>query len=73
MSTAQVRIVPTPNTALKAHKKDFARVYVTFNSVTRPNSKNTVFNSGDVSVNDLQKVIARAVADLRATDFVIVS
>ena len=73
MSTAQVRVVATPNPALKAHKKKFARVYVTFNSVTRPNSVNTLFNSGDVNVEDLQKVIARAVADLRATDFVIVA
>jgi len=73
MSTATVRVVRTPNPQLKAHKKEFSRVYVTFNSPARPNSVNTLFNSGDVSNEDLPRVIQQALHNLRASRFVLVS
>lgn len=73
MSTAQVRVVKTPNTALKAVKHKFSRVYVTFNSTARPNSTNTVFFSGDVANEDVVFTIHSALQQLRATKYNIVS
>jgi hypothetical protein len=70
--TAQVRVVPTPNKMLAQHKKTMSRVYITFNSNVRPNSVNSIYNSGDILNEDLPRLIARAVADLRASNFVIV-
>jgi len=70
--TAQVRVVPTPNKMLAKHKNKISRVYIAFNTQTRPNSKNAVYTSGDVLNEDLPRLIARAVADLRASNFVIV-
>ena len=70
--SAQVRVVPTPNTALKAHKKDFARIYIAFNPHVKPNSSNTAFHSGDVAVADVPHVIARALQQLRIKKFTLV-
>jgi hypothetical protein len=39
----------------------------------RPNSKNAVYVSGDCLQEDLPKLIAKAVADLSAENFVIVA
>jgi predicted metallopeptidase len=67
-STAQVRVVRSPN----KHARDCARFYVAFNTTQRVNSKNAVYTSGDCIVEDLPKLIAQAVQNLSALDFVIV-
>ena len=68
-STAQVRVVKSPN----KHAVKCSRVYIAFNSQVRPNSKNAVYVSGDCLQDDLPRLIAKAVADLSAEDFVIVA
>lgn len=68
-STAQVRIVKSPN----KHATKCFRFYVAFNPLARPNSKNAVYISGDVLQEDLAKLVTKAVADLSAEDFVIVA
>ncbi len=68
-STAQVRVVKSPN----KHAVKCSRFYIAFNSQVRPNSKNAVYVSGDCLQDDLPKLIAKAVADLSAEDFVIVA
>ncbi len=68
-STAQVRVVKSPN----KHAVKCSRFYIAFNTQQRPNSKNSVYQSGDCLQEDLPKLIAKAVADLSAEDFVIVS
>lgn len=68
-STAQVRVVKSPN----KHAVNCARFYVAFNTTQKVNSKNAVYASGDVLPEDLPRLIAKAVKDLSAEDFVIVS
>ena len=68
-STAQVRVVKSPN----KHAVKCSRFYFAFNSMQRPNSKNAVYVSGDCLQEDLPKLIAKAVADLSAENFVIVA
>ncbi len=68
-STAQVRVVKSPN----KHAVKCSRFYIAFNSQVRPNSKNAVYVSGDCLQEDLPRLIAKAVADLSAEDFVIVA
>jgi hypothetical protein len=68
-STAQVRVVKSPN----KHAVKCSRFYIAFNSQVRPNSKNAVYVSGDCLQDDLPRLIAKAVADLSAEDFVIVA
>ena len=67
-STAQVRIVKSPN----KHAVKCFRFYVAFNPLARPNSKNAVYSSGDCLEDDLPRLVAKAVADLSAEDFVVV-
>ena len=69
VSSAQVRVVKSPN----KHAVKCNRFYVAFNTMQRPNSKNAVYVSGDVLPEDLPRLIAKAVADLSAEDFVIVA
>jgi hypothetical protein len=68
-STAQVRVVKSPN----KHAVKCSRFYVAFNTNTRPTSKNAVYVSGDCLQEDLPRLIARAVQDLSALNFVIVA
>jgi len=68
-STAQVRVVKSPN----KHAVKCSRFYIAFNTLQRPNSKNAVYVSGDCLQDDLPRLIAKAVADLSAEDFVIVA
>lgn len=67
-STAQVRVVKSPN----RHAVTCARFYIAFNTAQRVNSKNAVYTSGDCLPEDLPKLIAQAVQNLSAMDFVIV-
>ena len=67
-STAQVRVVKSPN----KHAVKCARFYVAFNTTQKVNSKNAVYTSGDCLVEDLPVLIAKAVQNLSALDFVIV-
>ena len=67
-STAQVRVVKSPN----KHAVKCARFYVAFNTTQKVNTKNAVYTSGDCLVQDLPRLITRAVQDLSALDFVIV-
>jgi len=67
-STAQVRVVKSPN----KHAVQCARFYVAFNTTQKVNSKNAVYTSGDCLVEDLPRLITKAVQDLSALDFVIV-
>lgn len=71
--TAQVRVVKTPNAALKQHKNKFSRVYIAFNTQSKPNSKNSVLVSGDIINEDVPTFIVKAVAQLRAKNFEIVA
>lgn len=66
-STAQVRIVKTPN----KQAKGCFRILIAFN-VPKVNSRNAVYISGDLSVDDVPKMIIRAVDTVRADDFVVV-
>ena len=68
-STAQVRVVKSPNKLVAKH--NMSRVYVAFN-VQNVNSKNAVYTSGDVLPEDLPRVISTAVANLRAKNFILV-
>jgi predicted RNase H-like nuclease (RuvC/YqgF family) len=65
-STAQVRVVKSPN----KYAKDCVRILVAFN-VGKVNSKNAVYVSGDLFVDDVPKMIIRAVDIVRAEDFVV--
>lgn len=67
-STAQVRIVKSPN----KHAVKCSRFYIAFNTLQKPNSKNAVYISGDVLQDDLPSLIVKAVQSLSAEDFVIV-
>ena len=67
-STAQVRVVKSPN----KHAVKCSRFYIAFD-VQKVNSKNAVYASGDVLPEDLPRLIAKAVSDLSAEEFVIVS
>ncbi len=67
-STAQVRVVKSPN----KHAKKCFRFYVAFDQLSRPNSKNAVYSSGDCLEEDLPRLVAKAVADLSALDFIVV-
>lgn len=67
-STAQVRIVKSPN----KHATKCSRFYIAFNATQKPNSKNAVYISGDVLQDDLPSLIVKAVQSLSAEDFVIV-
>jgi hypothetical protein len=66
-STAQVRVVKSPN----KHAKDCFRFHIAFN-VNKVNSKNAVLSSGDVLEEDLELLILKAVNQLSAEDFVLV-
>ena len=68
-STAQVRVVKSPN----KHAVKCSRFYIAFNTTQKVNSKNAVYTSGDCLQDDLPRLIAKAVADLSAEDFVIVA
>jgi len=64
-STAQVRVVKSPN----KYAKDCVRVLVAFN-VDKVTSKNAIYVSGDLLIDDVPKMIIRAVDIVRAEDFV---
>ena len=66
-STAQVRVVKSPN----KYAKDCKRILVAFNINGRVNSKNAVYISGDILEDDVPKMIIRAVDIVRAEDFVV--
>jgi hypothetical protein len=65
-STAQVRVVKSPN----KYAKDCKRVMIAFN-VDKVNSRNAVYISGDILEDDVPKMIIRAVDIVRAEDFVV--
>jgi hypothetical protein len=65
-STAQVRVVKSPN----KYAKDCLRVMIAFN-VDKVNSRNAVYISGDLLEDDVPKMIIKAVDIVRAKDFVV--
>lgn len=65
-STAQVRVVKSPN----KYAKGCVRVMIAFN-VDKVNTKNAVYVSGDLLVDDVPKMIIKAVDIVRAEDFVL--
>jgi hypothetical protein len=79
MSTLHIRVAKSPNKHLKnvvnseGKKVPFYRLYAAFNPHSKVNSTNSLIHTGDLSPQDLQRAIKTAVADLRASNFVIVT